>query len=141
MRPCQATCRACPEFCRVYDFVDPTVHYESQTYAGKVVFITGASRGIGAETALQYARAGASVALAARFTETLEGVKSLILTDRPEANVLTLPVDVTNTREVERAISETVSRFGRLDIVVANAGKAGEWTRRECRRPSSSVSG
>ncbi|KAJ6596375.1 NAD-P-binding protein [Mycena vulgaris] len=113
----------------VYDFVDPTVHYEGQTYAGKVVFITGASRGIGAETALQYARAGASVALAARFSETLEGVKSLILTDRPEANVLTLLVDVTNTREVEGAISETVSRFGRLDIVVANAGKAGEWTR------------
>ncbi|KAJ7767670.1 NAD-P-binding protein [Mycena metata] len=114
---------------KVYDFIDPTVHYEGQTYAGKVVFITGASRGIGAETALQYARAGASVALAARFSETLEGVKSLILTDRPEANVLTLRIDVTNTREVERAISETVSRFGRLDIVVANAGKPGEWTR------------
>ncbi|KAJ6522742.1 hypothetical protein B0H19DRAFT_1345924 [Mycena capillaripes] len=109
---------------RVYDLINPTAHYESQTYAGKVVFVTRGCRSIGAETALQYARAGASVTLAARFLEMLEGVKSLILANRPDANVLNIAVDVANTREVERAISETVYHLGRLDIVVWKGGRS-----------------
>ncbi|KAJ7624831.1 NAD-P-binding protein [Roridomyces roridus] len=113
----------------VYELIDPILHYRSQTYAGKVVFITGASRGIGAETALQYACAGASVALASRFSETLEDVKSRINAARSDAVVLTLVADVTQTDQVKEAILETVSHFGSLDIVIANAGKAGAWTR------------
>ncbi|KAJ7657622.1 NAD-P-binding protein [Mycena polygramma] len=113
----------------IYSLIDPATHYEAQTHKGNVVFITGASRGIGAETALYYARAGAAVVLAARYLDTLDGVKSVILEQVPEAKVLVLAVDVTKTRDVEEAISTTISEFGRLDILIANAGKAGNWTR------------
>ncbi|KIK61150.1 hypothetical protein GYMLUDRAFT_243818 [Collybiopsis luxurians FD-317 M1] len=112
----------------LYDFINPKQFYEPQTFLGKVVFITGASRGIGAETALQYARAGASVALAARQQTALDNVKSSILLAVPNAHVLTYALDVTHAREVENAISATVADLGRLDIVIANAGKAGAWT-------------
>lgn len=115
----------------MYGLIDPTPHYEAQTFKGKVVFITGASRGIGAETALYYARAGATVAIAGRDINNLEVVKSGILSEAPSANILVLPVDVTRSREVEQAISTITSQFGRLDILIANAGKAGDWTRRK----------
>lgn len=95
------------------------------------MFITGASRGIGAETALQYARAGASVVLVSRKSDSLVLVEKVILKAVPGASVLTFAVDVTQTSEVANAISETIAKFGRLDILVANAGKAGAWTRRE----------
>jgi NAD(P)-dependent dehydrogenase (short-subunit alcohol dehydrogenase family) len=112
----------------IYDLIDPKQFYDSQAFLGKVVFITGASRGIGAATALQYARAGASLALASRQQATLDNIKSDILLAVPTARVLTFPADVTHTRDVERAISATVAEFGQLDIVIANAGKAGAWT-------------
>jgi NAD(P)-dependent dehydrogenase (short-subunit alcohol dehydrogenase family) len=112
----------------VYDLIDPKQFYDSQTFLEKVVFITGASRGIGAATALQYARAGASVALASRGQAALDQVKSDILLAVPTARVLVLPVDVTQTQEMKGAIAATVAQFGRLDIAVANAGKAGAWT-------------
>ena len=50
----------------VYPTIDLKVHYDAQTFANKVVLITGASRGISAQTALQYARAGASLTSVAR---------------------------------------------------------------------------
>ncbi|TFY80072.1 hypothetical protein EWM64_g3945 [Hericium alpestre] len=111
----------------VYPAIDPQVHYRNQTYRGKVVFITGASRGIGEETALTYAKAGASVVLAARKQETLDGVKNTILAQVPFAEVLTIPTDVKETKQVEAAIKATIDRFGRLDICIANAGKGGRW--------------
>jgi len=55
----------------VYPTIDPEPHFSAQTYRGKVVLITGASRGIGAETALAYARAGASAAILARNGNSL----------------------------------------------------------------------
>jgi NADPH:quinone reductase-like Zn-dependent oxidoreductase len=105
----------------VYPFIDPQVHYDSQTYAGKTVLITGASRGIGLETAKLYARAGAHLTIVARRQETLDASKDEILREQPSARVLTIPADVSDVKKAEEAVAATVAHFGRLDILVANA--------------------
>ena len=101
--------------------IDPKVHYDAQTFANKVVLVTGASRGIGAQTALQYAKAGASLVLVARTQAALEASKDAILRERPSALVLTFPADVRDVKKAEEAVAATIARFGRLDILVANA--------------------
>ena len=101
--------------------IDPKVHYDAQTFANKVVLITGASRGIGAQTALQYAKAGASLVLVARTQAALEAGKDAILREHPSALVLTFPADVRDVKKAEEAVAATIARFGRLDILVANA--------------------
>ncbi|KAI0277134.1 NAD-P-binding protein [Russula aff. rugulosa BPL654] len=106
----------------VYPTIDPKVHYDAQTFANKVVLITGASRGIGAQIALQYARAGASLSLVARTQATLDASKDAILREHPSAQVLTFPADVRDVKKAEEIVATTVARFGRLDILVANAG-------------------
>lgn len=90
------------------------------TLVGKVVIVTGASSGIGRETALTFAQAGSRVALAARRVERLEEVARAIEADRGEA--LVVPTDVSDRIQVERLVEATVSRWGRVDILVNNAG-------------------
>jgi len=106
----------------VYPTVDPKIHYDAQAFANKVVLITGASRGIGAQTALQYARAGGSLSLVARTQSSLDASKDAILREHPSAQVLTFPADVRDVKKAEEAVAATVARFGRLDILMANAG-------------------
>jgi short-subunit dehydrogenase len=86
------------------------------------VLITGASRGIGAQTALQYARAGASLSLVARTQSALDASKDAILREHPSAKVLTFPTDVRDVKRAEEVVAATVAHFGRLDILIANAG-------------------
>ncbi len=86
----------------------------------RVVVITGASGGIGAATARAFARAGAHVALAARRAEALEAVAAQVRALGREA--LPLPTDVTRHADVAALIARTREHFGRLDVVVANAG-------------------
>jgi NAD(P)-dependent dehydrogenase (short-subunit alcohol dehydrogenase family) len=105
----------------IYPKIDPTVHYDAQTFAGKVVLITGASRGIGAGIASQYARAGASLTLVARTQAALDASRDAILRERPSAKILTFPTDVTDVTKAQEAVASTIARFGRLDILVANA--------------------
>lgn len=114
----------------VYPTIDPENAYSSQTYNDKVVFIAGASRGIGEETALTYARAGASVAIGGRKQATLDEVKNAILQAAPKAAILTIVVDVTNTEQVESAAKAIVDRFGKLDVVIANAGSSAAFGKR-----------
>jgi short-subunit dehydrogenase len=85
------------------------------------VLITGASRGIGAQIALQYARAGASLSLVARTQAALDASKDAILHEHPSAQVLTFPADVRDVKKAEEVVAATVAHFGRLDILVANA--------------------
>jgi NAD(P)-dependent dehydrogenase (short-subunit alcohol dehydrogenase family) len=85
------------------------------------VLITGASRGIGAQIALQYARAGASLSLVARTQAALDASKDAILRENPSAQVLTFPADVRDVKRAEEVVAATVAHFGRLDILVANA--------------------
>jgi short-subunit dehydrogenase len=89
-------------------------------FAGQVVFITGASSGIGAALAREFARNGADLALAARRTDRLEVLATELR--GPGRRVLALPCDVTRDRDVKRAVAATVSELGRIDVVVANAG-------------------
>ncbi|TFY69119.1 hypothetical protein EVG20_g3290 [Dentipellis fragilis] len=112
----------------VYPEIDPEVQYASKTHKGKVVFITGASRGIGEELAVTYAKAGASLILAARTQKAMDEVKAKILRQVPSAHVLTVPTDVVDLWQVEAAVKAGIERFGKLDIVIANAGKADDVT-------------
>lgn len=84
---------------------------------GKVVIITGASSGIGAETARQLARLGCRLTLAARSEEKLAALARDV-----DADVLTMRTDVTVRDEVVRMVEATIERFGRVDVMFANAG-------------------
>jgi short-subunit dehydrogenase len=88
----------------------------------QVVVITGASQGIGRETALRFAAAGASVVVAARNEEALRALTTEIarLGGRAEAVV----ADVADPRQVERIGTVAMDRFGRVDTWVNNAGVA-----------------
>jgi NADP-dependent 3-hydroxy acid dehydrogenase YdfG len=86
------------------------------------VLITGASRGIGQEISLQYARAGAMLAITARAEDALEETKSAILAAVPSAQVLVHTADVRDVQSVERVVQAVLARFEKLDILVANAG-------------------
>ena len=92
----------------------------SSRFDGKVVFITGASSGIGEALAREFCRRGAAVALAARRAERLEGVcEELTATG---ARAVAVPCDVTEDGSVEAAIEAAREALGRIDVVVANAG-------------------
>jgi NADP-dependent 3-hydroxy acid dehydrogenase YdfG len=90
--------------------------------AGKVVAITGASSGIGAATAVELAARGAAVVLGARRTDRLDVLAERITSAGGRAEVVT--VDVTRRSDVERMVAVAVERFGRLDVLVSNAGIA-----------------
>jgi len=62
------------------------------------------------------------VTIVARSQETLDQSKDKILHGEPSAQVLTFPADVRDVKKVEEAVAATVAHFGRLDILVANAG-------------------
>ncbi len=85
-----------------------------------VAIITGASSGIGRETAILLAQKGVKVALAARRENRLEEVAGII--KRLEGEALIIPTEVSDQTQVERMIEKTVERFGRIDILVNNAG-------------------
>ena len=108
--------------CSVYPMIDPKEAFENQTYRGKVVFITGASRGIGQETATTYAKAGANVAIVGRSQETLDKTTAAILAAAPGAHVLAVPADVRDPKAIEAAVQATLEQFGQLDILISNAG-------------------
>jgi short-subunit dehydrogenase len=75
------------------------------------VLITGASRGIGAQIALQYARAGASLSLVARTQSSLGASKDAILRELPSAQVLTFPADVRDVKRAEEVVAATVAHL------------------------------
>jgi NADP-dependent 3-hydroxy acid dehydrogenase YdfG len=87
---------------------------------GTVAFITGASSGIGAALAEEFARRGADVVLAARRADRLEDVADRVRGHGRRALVVTC--DVTRDGDLEAAVAKALAAFGRLDWVVANAG-------------------
>jgi NAD(P)-dependent dehydrogenase (short-subunit alcohol dehydrogenase family) len=84
------------------------------------VFLTGASRGIGAATARHFARAGHPVALFARNRQAIEALASEI--GKTGGKAIALAGDVADRAAVERAVAEAASAFGSLGIVINNAG-------------------
>jgi len=87
---------------------------------GRSATITGASRGIGKYIALALAREGCDVSICARTESALEEAAEEIRAEGAE--VLALPMDVTEAGEPERLVEETYNRFGRVDIYVGNVG-------------------
>ncbi|KZS96619.1 NAD-P-binding protein, partial [Sistotremastrum niveocremeum HHB9708] len=103
---------------------------------GKVVLITGSSKGIGAETARKYAQAGAKgLILAARTISNLEALKNEILQNKsrrpsdfhPELQVELCETDVTLVAQVQETVKKGIEAFGRLDVVICNAGYMTSW--------------
>jgi NAD(P)-dependent dehydrogenase (short-subunit alcohol dehydrogenase family) len=91
-----------------------------QRFKGKVAVITGGSSGIGAELARQLAAEGAQVVACARRTDRLAELQQEVIASG--GKLLGLPCDVTREGDLE-SVAETVrEQFGRIDIVVANAG-------------------
>src|SRR5499433_4111428 len=94
--------------------------------AGKTLFITGASRGIGLAIALRAARDGANIAIAAKTEKPHPKLPGTIHTAAEEiehagGKALPLAVDVRDETQVKSAIEKTVATFGGIDIVVNNA--------------------
>ncbi|KAK9234808.1 hypothetical protein V1525DRAFT_31256 [Lipomyces kononenkoae] len=91
----------------------------SSTLAGKVALITGGSKGIGRATALRLADLGANVVINySSDASAADDVVKLIGTDRSVA----IKADAGNVNDLERLVQETVAHFGKIDILVPNAG-------------------
>jgi NAD(P)-dependent dehydrogenase (short-subunit alcohol dehydrogenase family) len=85
-----------------------------------VVLVTGASRGIGREIALAFARRGARLVLVARTAEALAAVGREA--EGRGSDVLTVPTDITSHAAIDGLITGAIERFGRIDVLVNNAG-------------------
>ncbi|CAM3201940.1 SDR family oxidoreductase [Paracoccus nototheniae] len=109
----------------------------SNNIDGKVIVITGASSGMGEAAALHLAQAGAKVVLGARRTDRLDAVVAQIEAAGGEA--LAKATDVTKLEDVQALVDAAVTRFGRIDVMINNAGimplspieslKTDEWDR------------
>ncbi|KAL5333386.1 hypothetical protein BJX70DRAFT_406232 [Aspergillus crustosus] len=110
-----------------YPAIDPT----KVSLKGKAVFVSGASRGMGREMVLSFARGGASyIAAGARsdLSQLAEDVRSAAqAANHPEPTFLPLQLDVTSVESVEKAAAKVDEEFGHLDIAINNAGVLGKF--------------
>ncbi|KAI1301492.1 3-oxoacyl-[acyl-carrier-protein] reductase FabG [Halotydeus destructor] len=93
--------------------------------SGKVALITGSSSGIGAATAVLFAKLGASLSITGRNAVSLEATKAACLAavlNKDQQSVLATVADVTSEADCKTLIDQTVSKLGKLDILVNNAG-------------------
>lgn len=98
----------------------------AKTLQNRIALITGASRGIGQAVAKRFAAEGAQVILVARDTKGLEAADDAI---RAAGGIATLvPLDLTDAAKIETLAQQIAQRFGKLDILVGNAGYLGELT-------------
>src|SRR4051794_29610466 len=88
---------------------------------GKVAIVTGGSEGIGRATAESLGREGATVVICARRADLLESAADEVA-EATGAEIVPVQADVSNIEDVERLVQSTVDRFGRLDILINNAG-------------------
>jgi len=94
--------------------------FSPDTLRDRVALVTGASQGIGRAIAVELARVGAHVAVCSRRADALEGVAAAVRAEGRKAVVV--PCDVGEGAQVEAAVARTVDTFGRIDLLVNNAG-------------------
>jgi NADP-dependent 3-hydroxy acid dehydrogenase YdfG len=87
---------------------------------GTVAVVTGSSSGIGRATALELARHGASIALVARRKDRLDSLVGEI--ENAGGTAIAVASDITDRGQAESAVQAVIERFGRLDILINNAG-------------------
>lgn len=90
--------------------------------SGRTALVTGASKGIGAATAVHLAGCGAKVVLLARSADAIERIAGEINAAHGGGTALALPCDVADYKSVAAAVAQTISAFGSLDLIVNNAG-------------------
>jgi short-subunit dehydrogenase len=89
-------------------------------FKDKVIWITGASSGIGEALALEFARQGARLILSARREDELKRVGAL--TKLPELDLMLLPFDLSDTKNASGLAAQIMNKFGRIDILINNGG-------------------
>jgi dehydrogenase/reductase SDR family member 7 len=100
-----------------------TSHNHDAPFQGQVIWITGASGGIGAALARQFAARGARLVLSARRADALEAVKADCVSAGLEPDsVLVLPLDVIAVDSMPTAVAAVLARFGHVDLLINNAG-------------------
>lgn len=103
--------------------------YDGFSLAGRVALVTGAGRGIGRAIALALAEAGADLVLTSRTSAQLEAVAGEVAARERRAEVV--PADVADEASVEAVVARALERFGRLDVLVNNAGVSPVYKRAE----------
>ncbi len=89
---------------------------------GKVAIVTGSSRGIGFSIADSFVREGAKVLICGSRQESADKAVAMLKGSYPDADILGLGFDVNDTDEIKRMVDTVVSRWGRIDVLVNNAG-------------------
>ena len=90
----------------------------------KVAIITGSSTGIGFAVAKEFVKNGAKVVVCGLSLESANKAKDSILNELPNASLLAVNVDISNTDDVRNLFNKTFKEFGKIDILVNNAGIA-----------------
>lgn len=88
----------------------------------KIAIITGASRGIGYSIAQAYVKEGAKIALCGSKMESAEKAKEKLLSVYPNADILPIGVDMSDSESIKEMVKDVVSKWGKVDILVNNAG-------------------
>ena len=93
-----------------------------EAFKDKVIWITGASSGIGEALALQLAKQGARLILSARREEELKRVGAL--TKLPELDLMILPFDLNDTSKASALSAQIINKFGKIDVLINNGGQS-----------------
>lgn len=113
----------------VYPGIDPVTTLKGSA-SGKVIFLSGASKGIGQATAVAFAQAGAAaIYITARSEDALKETRSKVLNANPDTKCEYGLCDVTDEQQVKRAVADCAAKFEYIDVADANAGYLDNWTR------------
>lgn len=112
-----------------YPAIDPGSALKGSA-SGKVVFLSGASHGIGQATAVAFAQAGAAaIYIAARSAEALGETRNKVLSANAATRCEYAICDVTDGQQVKAAIQDCMTKFGSIDVADANAGYLDKWSK------------
>jgi NAD(P)-dependent dehydrogenase (short-subunit alcohol dehydrogenase family) len=112
-----------------YPAIDPGTTLKGSA-SGKVIFLSGASQGIGQATAVAFAQAGAeAIYIIARSEQGLEETRTKISEANQDTRCIYMVCDVTDAGQVKAAVEDCVTKFGGIDVADANAGYLDRWNK------------